>query len=230
MTRPRGGQNGSEQSMKKAQPEKTELEKRLEAEAEAETHAHAEEDATAEATPQEGAAPAVDVEALVKERDALADQLLRARAEFDNYRKRMARETERIRQTAAEALLRDILPVVDHLELALRHAEDHQGALGEGVSMVLRQFHDVLAKHGLEPIAARGEFFDPEVHEAVMQRESGDAPEGSVLEEFQKGYRLGQYVLRPARVVVATGSPESAALAPDTDAGDKAEPTDANPQ
>ncbi|MCC6486408.1 MAG: nucleotide exchange factor GrpE [Candidatus Hydrogenedentes bacterium] len=216
--------------MKKAQPEKTELEKRLEAEAEAETQEAAPGTGPEEQAPQEPAPPAIDVEALQKERDALADQLLRARAEFDNYRKRMAREAERIRQTAAEALLRDVLPVVDHLELALRHAEDHQGALGEGVSMVLRQFHDVLAKHGLEPIAARGEQFDPEIHEAVMQREAEDAPEGAVLEEFQRGYRLGQYVLRPARVVVATGSPEPAAPAPETDAGDESRTTDADPK
>lgn len=149
----------------------------------------------------------LDAATLVNERDALSDQLLRARAEFDNYRKRMAREAERTRQLAAEALIRDILPVVDHLELALRHADDHPGALGEGVAMVLRQFQDVLGRHGLEPIAAQGQPFDPTVHEAVMQRESEEAPANVVLEEFQRGYRLGQMVLRPAKVVVSMGAP-----------------------
>jgi molecular chaperone GrpE len=142
---------------------------------------------------------------LQKERDHLADQLLRARAEFDNYRKRMAREAERTRQVAAESLIRDVLPVVDHLDLALKHAEDHPGALGEGVSMVLRQFQEALAKHGVQPIPAIGEPFDPNVHEAVMQQESESTPPDVVVEEFQKGYRLGQMVLRPAKVVVSVG-------------------------
>ncbi|MCL4694262.1 MAG: nucleotide exchange factor GrpE, partial [Candidatus Hydrogenedentes bacterium] len=159
-----------------------------------------------------------DFVALERERSELADQLLRARADFDNYRKRMARDAERIRQTAAEGLIRDILPVVDHLELALKHAEDHPGALGEGVAMVLKQFQDVLSRHGLEPIASVGEPFDPNVHEAVMQRESAEAPPESVVEEFQKGYRLGQMVLRPAKVVVSLGAP--AASAPETSAED----------
>ena len=162
-----------------------------------------------EATTQIGG----DVLALRKERDDLADQLLRARAEFDNYRKRMAREAERTRQVAAESLIRDMLPVVDHLELALKHADDHPGALGEGVSMVLRQFQESLGKHGVQPIPAVGQPFDPNVHEAVMQRESEDAPPDSVVEEFQKGYRLGQMVLRPAKVVVSVGASPSASFA-----------------
>jgi molecular chaperone GrpE len=154
-----------------------------------------------------------EAQALQKERDNWADQLLRARAEFDNYRKRMARETERIRQVAAKGLIRDILPVVDHLELAMKHADDHPGALAEGVAMVLRQFQEALGKHGLQPIPAVGEPFDPNVHEAVMQRESKDAPPESVLEEFQKGYRLGQMVLRPAKVVVSVGAAASSVSA-----------------
>lgn len=159
-----------------------------------------------------------DFAALERERSELADQVLRARADFDNYRKRMARDAERIRQTAAEGLIRDILPVVDHLELALKHAEDHPGALGEGVAMVLRQFQEALGKHGLEPIPSVGEPFDPNVHEAVMQRESAEVPPESVVEEFQKGYRLGQMVLRPAKVVVSLGAP--AASAPETSTED----------
>lgn len=206
--------------MRRAQPHKTELEKRLEAEAQAEAEAEAEAEveagveaaaATGESPgPEPAPEPAVDVEALQKERDAIADQLLRARAEFDNYRKRMAREAERTRQVAAESLIRDILPVVDHLELAMRHKDDHAGALADGVAMVLRQFHEVLGKHGLEPIAAHGEPFDPTVHEAVMQRESGEVPPESVVEEFQRGYRLGPMVLRPAKVVVSVGPPDAA--------------------
>lgn len=195
----------------KSHQEKTELEKRLEAEAHAEQERAAAEKGNGKdrAGDEAQAAPepaAVDVDALIRERDELQDRVLRMRAEFDNFRKRMARESDRIKQQAAEALIRDLLPVADHLELALRHKEGGADALGEGVEMVLRQFHEVLGRHGLEPIEAVGQPFNPEVHEAVTQRESTDVPPDSVIEEFQKGYRLGQMVLRPSKVVVSMGS------------------------
>lgn len=192
--------------MKKSHEEKTELEKRLEAEVAAEEAQAAEEfRPAADETPEP--APSVDIDALQKERDDLADRLLRMRAEFDNYRKRMARDADRVRQLAAEALIRDLLPVVDHLELAMKHRDGGPDALADGVGMVLRQFHDVLVRHGVEPITAAGEPFNPEVHEAVTQRESEEVPAQAVIEEFQKGYRLGQLVLRPAKVVVSLGMP-----------------------
>lgn len=194
----------------KSHQQKTELEKRLEAEAQAEQERAAAEKGNGQdsADNETQAAPepaALDVDALIRERDELQDRVLRMRAEFDNFRKRMARESDRLRQQAAEALIRDLLPVADHLELALRHKEGGADALGEGVAMVLRQFHEVLARHGLEPIEAVGQPFNPEVHEAVTQRESTDVPPDSVIEEFQKGYRLGQMVLRPSKVVVSMG-------------------------
>ena len=185
--------------MKKSHHDKTELEKRLEAEL-------ASEETEASVESESAPAPEVDVDALQQERDGLADQVLRMRAEFDNYRKRMARDADRVRQQAAETLIRDLLPVVDHLELAMKHRDGGPEALAEGVGMVLRQFHDVLARHGVEPITAEGEPFNPEVHEAVTQRESDDVPAQAVIEEFQKGYRLGQLVLRPAKVVVSLGT------------------------
>ncbi len=189
--------------MKKSHHEKTELEKRLEAELAAEETQPALE-------PEAGPAPEIiDVEALQNERDDLADRVLRMRAEFDNYRKRMARDADRNRQQAAEALIRDLLPVVDHLELAVKHRDGGPDALAEGVGMVLRQFHEVLVRHGVEPIVAAGEPFDPEVHEAVTQRESDEVPAQAVIEEFQKGYRLGQLVLRPAKVMVSLGAAAS---------------------
>ena len=191
--------------MKKSDEEKTELEKKLEAEVVAEEAESA--DAADETVESEPAQPAIDFENIVRERAALADQLLRMRAEFDNYRKRMARDADRVRQQAAESLIRDLLPVVDHLELAMKHRDGGPDALAEGVGMVLRQFHDVLSRYGVEPIAAAGEAFNPEVHEAVTQREHDEVPAHSVIEEYQKGYRLGQLVLRPAKVVVSTGAP-----------------------
>ncbi len=143
--------------------------------------------------------------ALRAERDELKDQALRARAEFDNYRKRMARESERIRKTAAEGLLRDLLPIVDNLERALSHVEDKSDGLALGVEMVVRQFSDILSGKGLEPIPAKGEPFDPNIHEALTHQPSDEFPADTVMEEFQRGYRLGDFVLRPAQVVVSSG-------------------------
>jgi len=200
----------------KKKNEKTELEKRLEAEMEAEAAAQGdnlEEEDSAQAPVVEVSSEelAGRIEELEGERNSLFDQLLRARAEFDNYRKRIARDAELARQRAAENLIRDLLPVVDHLELALQHAESDPGSLGEGVRMVLRQFHDVLRKHGVEPIAAVGEDFDPNVHEAIMRVESEDTPEDKVTQEFQRGYRLGGQMLRPSKVVVSGGAPRDGA-------------------
>jgi len=138
----------------------------------------------------------------------LKDQVLRSRAEFDNYRKRVARETERIRKTAAGDLVRDLLPVVDNLERALEHGADASGSLAEGVGMVLKQLHDVLGQNGVEPIPAIGEPFDPNVHEAVTRMPSTKYPADVVAQEFQKGYRLGGYLLRPTKVVVSAGAPD----------------------
>jgi molecular chaperone GrpE len=149
------------------------------------------------------------VEALTQERDELRDQMLRARADFDNYRKRMMREQENARAQAAKALLGDLLPVLDHLEMAVAHGDDDSGGLREGVQMTAKQLNDVLAKHGCVPIESTGAVFNPELHEAMMQSSSDEMPEGYVVSEFQRGYRLGDIVLRHARVIVSTG-PESA--------------------
>ncbi|HOF39161.1 MAG TPA: nucleotide exchange factor GrpE [Candidatus Hydrogenedentes bacterium] len=220
--------------MKKKNTKKSFLEEQLEAEARKQAGASDPGDPAAdtpgaeahsEGLPGDGtrstggaaAAEPVDVEALLEERDQLKDQLLRARAEFDNFRKRNARDYERLRKTAAEALVRDLLPVMDHLELALKHADDASNAVVEGVQMVARQFADVLGRHGVVPIPALGEAFDPNVHEAMMQRADDDAEPNTVLEEFQRGYCMGDLVLRPSKVVVS--SAPSAASADSSDGG-----------
>lgn len=202
------------------QPEKTEFEKKLEEQAKAqraaapsdiEVRGEEADDGPAEAPGDEELPemlPKIDVQALLAERDELKDQLLRTRAEFDNYRKRVARDAEANRRRAAESLLRDLLPVVDNLELALQHAEEAPGPLADGIHLVARQFHEVLRRAGVEPIPAMGESFDPNVHEAVMQAPSAEAAPNSVTQEFQRGYRLGEYVLRPSKVVVSTGTAE----------------------
>ena len=197
--------------------EKTELEKRLEAEAAAEEAARVAQAAAtaAETTPplEQPAQPPTDeqVAALILERDQLKDQLLRLRADFDNYRKRTARETERTRKMAAEDLIRDLLPVLDNLDRALAHASDPSEGLAQGVEMVFKQLSDVLAARGVEAIPAVGEPFDPNVHEALSQQPSPDLPAHTVMTEWQRGYRIGDNVLRPAKVVVSGGPAEEAA-------------------
>jgi molecular chaperone GrpE len=128
--------------------------------------------------------------------------LQRLAAEFDNYRKRAARDQQNLVARAHERLVKELLPVLDDLERALEAAEGHEEAkLEEGVSLVARSLRDVLRKEGLEEVPTEGRF-DPHVHEALLSQPS-DAEEGSVIEVLQKGYRLGDRVLRPARVVVA---------------------------
>jgi molecular chaperone GrpE len=130
------------------------------------------------------------------------DDLRRLAAEFDNYRKLVARSEQALVGRATERLLRELLPVLDDLERALEAAEQHEEAeLEEGVRLVHRSFADVLRREGLAEIETDGRF-DPHVHEALLSQPS-EAEEGSVIEVLQKGYRLGDRVLRPARVVVA---------------------------
>ncbi len=154
----------------------------------------------------EAAAPAPDdpgeLEAATRERDEYLDALQRLKAEFDNYRKRAARDQEALVARAHERLVKELLPVLDDLERALEAAAQHEEAkLEEGVSLVHRELRDALTREGLEEIETDG-VFDPHVHEALLSQPS-QADEGAVIEVVQKGYRLGDRVLRPARVVIA---------------------------
>jgi molecular chaperone GrpE len=143
-----------------------------------------------------------EFDAVRRERDELVDTLQRLQAEFANYKKRALREQASLVARAHERLAKELLPVLDDLGRALEAAEQHEEAkLEEGVRLVHRQLADVLAKEGLAEIETDGAF-DPNVHEALLSQPS-DAPEGTVVEVIQKGYRLGDRVLRPARVVVA---------------------------
>ena len=129
--------------------------------------------------------------------------LKRVAADFDNYRKRVARDQDALVARAHERLVKELLPVLDDLERALLAAAEHQEAkLEEGVRLVHRQLEETLSREGLVEIETDGRF-DPHVHEALLAQPS-DADEGSVIEVLQKGYMLGDRVLRPARVVVAS--------------------------
>jgi molecular chaperone GrpE len=140
--------------------------------------------------------------ALEGERDEHLNDLKRVAADFENYRKRVARDQESLIARAHERLVKELLPVLDDLERALAAAEEHEEAkLEEGVRLVHEELKAALTREGLAEIETNGRF-DPHVHEALLSQPS-DAEEGSVLEVVQKGYRLGDRVVRPARVVVA---------------------------
>ncbi len=131
------------------------------------------------------------------------DHLQRLAAEFDNYRKRAARDQEALIARAHERLVQELLPVLDDLERALEAAEQHEEAkLEDGVRLVHRALADVLRKEGVEEIETEGAF-DPHVHEALLAQPGEGVDAGHVLQVLQKGYRLGDRVVRPARVIVA---------------------------
>ncbi len=143
------------------------------------------------------------LEEVERERDEYLNDLKRLAADFDNYRKRVARDQAELSRRANERLLNELLPVLDDLERALEAASQHEEAkLEEGVQLVHRSLSALLARHGLTEIEAEGAF-DPHVHEAMLAQPADGAEDGSVLQVLQKGYRLGDRVLRPARVIVA---------------------------
>ena len=164
----------------------------------------AEEDGFEEKTAvQPAAAPGVEdeVRALREERDVLYDRLARLQAEFDNARKRAAREQSEFREYAVADAIKALLPMLDSFDRALEaHAGDENF---RGVELINRQFHDALAKLGLRPIPAAGEPFDPYLHQAVEMVDTTDAADNTVLEELQRGYKLKDRLLRPAMVRVA---------------------------
>jgi molecular chaperone GrpE len=148
--------------------------------------------------------PEQRIAALETERNELRDRMLRIAAEFDNYKKRVRREQAENENKAREAVLRDLLEVADNLEraLAVESSPDIK-ALQQGVTLVLRLFQNKLERYDVRPLEAKGQPFDPRLHDAISQVPSADAPPGSVLSEVQKGYRIGERLLRPALVVVA---------------------------
>jgi molecular chaperone GrpE len=131
------------------------------------------------------------------------DRLLRLAADFENYKKRAARERQEYVSFANERLLKELLPVLDDLERALNSAERHEEAqLEEGVRLVHRSLASLLERQGVQEISTEGKF-DPHVHEALLAQPSEEAEHGDVLDVIQKGYKIGDRVVRPARVIVA---------------------------
>lgn len=157
-------------------------------------------------TPPDGAGPGADgptLDAVVRERDAHYDRLLRVTAEFDNYRKRTERERREWVDQAAGDLLGDLLPVVDDLERALAADARDGDAYRRGVEIIHKQLLDVMTRRGVAPIEAVGTDFDPNLHQAVAHEPSDGHRDGEVVAELRRGYTLRQRLLRPSMVKVA---------------------------
>jgi molecular chaperone GrpE len=137
----------------------------------------------------------------------LENRLLRLQADFDNFRKRVARERNETYTRANEDLLSEVIPVIDHMDMALTAAADHDApeALLNGVTLVGEQLKGVLGKFGLEKIDASGKEFDPNEHEAISHLPSEDVPDNNVMQQTRLGYKLKGRILRPAQVVVSSG-------------------------
>ena len=143
------------------------------------------------------------LEELRREKDSLQDRLLRTAAEFDNYRKRVERERRDLADYMKADILAEILPIVDNFERALQAPSSDIDSLRKGVELIHKQMHDFLRKRGVTPIEALGADFDPNFHQAVIHETSPSHREGEVIEELQRGYMLGDKLLRPAMVKVA---------------------------
>ena len=146
-----------------------------------------------------------DLEALAvraKERDEYLALAQRTQADFENYRKRMARENAAAIDRGVSKLAKELLPALDHLDHALRAAEGHEDVV-KGFALVRDEIVNALGRVGIQPYSPEGEVFDPNEHEAMVQQPSEDAESGTVIEVYQQGYRINGQVLRPARVVVA---------------------------
>ena len=166
--------------------------------------------ADAEAALPPEATPEQDPLELAKAEQAkLKDQLLRTLADFDNFRKRSRRELSDAERRGRDDMLKEFLPVFDNLDRATAHAETATDvkALADGISLVIRQFVDTLAKVGIERVASVGQPFDPSVHEAVQQLETSDFEPGTIAAEVQAGYKNSEKLIRPALVVVAKAKP-----------------------
>ncbi|MBU3665121.1 MAG: nucleotide exchange factor GrpE [Chthoniobacterales bacterium] len=162
--------------------------------------------APAEAAEKDGAAPA-DAAA---EAEKFRDLAMRTAADFDNYRKRAAREKEEAIRYANSSLLGDLLPLIDNFELGLEAARSAPGAdaILQGLGMVAKQFRDFLGSSGLEEVKTEGAAFDPNLMEAVGHEADAKTPEGNVLRQTRRGYKLRDRLLRPASVVVSKGPAE----------------------
>ena len=154
------------------------------------------------AAPEEASGLAGELQKLKAERDSLLDRLARTQAEFENARRRAAKEQQDFRDYAAADAIKALLPVIDSFERALQ-LRSEPADFRNGVELIYKQLQDVLTKLGVRAIPAKGEPFDPRFHEAIEMVETNEAPDHHVLEELQRGYKVKDRLLRPAMVKVA---------------------------
>jgi len=162
------------------------------------------------AAPVENAQPEDDTDGLQADLDRFRDLALRSQADFENYKKRAAREKEEAIKYANSSLLEKLIAIVDNFELGLEaaRAEGEKSPVFSGMSMVLKQLMDFLGDSGLQPIDAAGQKFDPNLHEAIAHEPSEKVPEGTVIRQMRRGYKLKDRLLRPSSVVVSSGPAE----------------------
>ena len=155
----------------------------------------------------EAGQPHTEPSAAERERDEFKALLMRQSAEFDNFRKRTERERQMLEETAAFNIIHELLPLVDNLERALgaEAGADGADAYRKGVELIHRELQDILRRRGVKPIEALGVEFDPHVHQAVSYEPAEDRNDGEIVEEFRRGYKLGDRLLRPSMVKVAKG-------------------------
>lgn len=178
--------------------------------------AEADEEQAAGTAPEEHSTPAqssvaepniaelqAELEKVRAERAAFLDRAARLQAEFENSRKRSAKEQQEYREYALAEALRTLLPILDSLDRALKTNAASLEDFRSGIELIDKQFHDALAKLGVQPVAAVGELFDPNLHQAVQMVETDEAEDNRVIDELQRGYRLKERLLRPAMVRVA---------------------------
>ena len=163
------------------------------------------------------ASPAVELAVLQDELAKAKEQNVRLLADFDNFRRRTIRESSETYQRASEAIFTELLPVVDNFERALSQAPAEGDAFADGVRMLHTQLVGILEKAGVVAIDAVGTDFNPNDHEAIAYQPSPDAPEGKVIYQTKRGYRMGDKVIRPAAVVVSSGAPATAPDKPGND-------------
>jgi molecular chaperone GrpE len=159
---------------------------------------------------QEEDAPVDTVEDLRQQLDAQNDRYLRLMAEFDNYKKRVSRDYERLVDSANERLINDFIEVRENFERAIKAGEQAEAGSSffDGIRLIFAKFDEVLSKNGLEAFSAPGDQFDPQLHDALMKSPNETIPEDHIAEVFENGYYLKKRVLRHAKVVVSGGKPE----------------------
>src|SRR6266480_7705781 len=157
--------------------------------------------------PSENAQPEDDADGLQADLDRFRDLALRSQADFENYKKRAAREKEEAIKYANSSLLEKLIAIVDNFELGLEAArgDGEKSPVFSGMSMVLKQLMDFLSEHGLQPIDATGQKFDPNLHEAIAHEPSDEVSEGVIIRQTRRGYRMKDRLLRPSSVVVSSG-------------------------